>query len=106
MVELDLGMIFSRVCFHYGMSYRDCMDLPMRTFWMLNRNISRLLAEKDLRAISVALSAVSEEAAGALQTKLVEEFQNPYVMEHQDEQAQEPIEERRDEAGFAQLKMM
>lgn len=105
-MELDLGMLFSRVCFHYGMSYRECMALPMKTFWMLNRNISRVLAEKDLRAFQIAVTAASGgEAAVALQTKLITEFKNPYVMD-EEEVAKEAAEEPRDEAGFAQLKMM
>jgi hypothetical protein len=104
-VELDLGMLFSRVCFHYGLSYRDCMTLPMKTFWMLNRNISRVLAEQDLRAFQLAVSTQNGEAASALHTKLLSEFDNPYRMDQEAEVA-EVIEEQRDEAGFAQLKLM
>jgi hypothetical protein len=103
-VELDLGMLFSRVCFHYGMSYREVMEIPMKTFWMLNRNISRVLAEQDLRAFQLAVSVNSGETATALQAKLLEEFDNPYLM---DGAGDAPvIDEERDEVGFAQLKMM
>ena len=98
-------MLFSRVCFHYGLSYRDCMALPMKTFWMLNRNISRLLAEQDLRAFQIAVSVNSGDAMQALQTKLIDEFDNPYHMDPEF-QAEEIVEEQRDEAGFAQLKLM
>lgn len=101
-------MLFSRVCFHYGMSYRDCMALPMKTFWMLNKNISRVLAEQDLRAFQIAVSATNGEAAVALQAKLQSEFSSPYVMDKNFEAqaSKEVVEEPRDEAGFAQLKLM
>lgn len=95
-------MLFSRVCFHYGMSYREVMDLPMKTFWMLNRNISRLLAEQDLRAAEIAVSVNSGDAMKALHTKLLKEFDNPYRMEN----SGPVIDEERDEEGFAQLKLM
>lgn len=97
-------MLFSRVCFHYGLSYRDVMSLPMKTFWMLNRNIGRVLAEQDLRAFQLAVSVNTSEAAVALHTKLIGEFQNPYRM---DVDGMAPtIDEERDEVGFAQLKSM
>lgn len=99
-------MLFSRVCFHYGLSYRDCMAIPMKTFWMLNRNISRVLAEQDLRAFQLAVSTQSGEAASALHTKLLNEFDNPYRMDKTAEVAEVVIDEQRDEAGFAQLKLM
>jgi hypothetical protein len=95
-------MLFSRVCFHYGLSYRECMDLPMKTFWMLNRNIGRLLAEQDLRSFAIAVSSQNGEAGMALQKKLIDEFDNPYRMEN----SGPAIDEERDEEGFAQLKNM
>lgn len=98
-------MLFSRVCFHYGMSYREVLALPMKTFWMLNRNISRVLAEQDLRAFHLAVSTNSGEAAAALHTKLLKEFDNPYHMAVEPEN-EAVLDEERDEIGFAQLKSM
>lgn len=98
-----MGMLFARVCHHYGMSYRECMALPMKTFWMLNRNISRILAEKDLRAFQIAVSTQTGEAALELQKRLIDEFDNPY---RTNKSAVPVIDEERDEVGFAQLKNM
>lgn len=81
------------------------MRLPMKTFWMLNKNIGRILAEKDLRALEVGFAVQSGEAAQALHTKLTIEFDNPYHIDPE-VQAAEIVDEKRDEAGFAQLKLM
>lgn len=94
-------MLFCRVCFHYGLSYRELMNLPIKTFWMLNKNIGRLLAEQDLRAMRI--TAVSQDAQAAKEHAegLLEEFDNPYKTD-----GSELMHEERDEAGFAELKLM
>lgn len=35
------------------MHIRDVLDLPLKTFWMMHRNIDRMAAEQDRRNISV-----------------------------------------------------
>jgi len=37
---------------HYGLSYQEVWELPLSAFWMLNRNLSRLMAEEDKRAVT------------------------------------------------------
>ncbi|HYG86989.1 MAG TPA: hypothetical protein VD978_12085 [Azospirillum sp.] len=37
------------------------MSLPIRAFWLLNRNIDRLTAEEDMRAMTNTLCAQSGE---------------------------------------------
>jgi len=37
----------------YAMHIRDTLELPLRTFWMMHRNIDRMAAEQDRRNISV-----------------------------------------------------
>ena len=44
------------------MSPQTVRDLPARTFWMFNKNIDRLSAERDMRSASVAIQSQSGEA--------------------------------------------
>jgi hypothetical protein len=42
---------------HYGLGYQETLDLPLSVFWMMNRNLTRLMAEEDLRKFAVAQHA-------------------------------------------------
>ncbi|MFP3609176.1 hypothetical protein SB778_03565 [Paraburkholderia sp. SIMBA_050] len=74
------------------------MELPIRAFWTLNRNINRLLAETDLRALMLHVSRQSSEGCAAYEAKLRAEV---YAAKETD-----PLNAERDEAGFAELKAM
>ncbi|WP_431854310.1 hypothetical protein [Azospirillum sp.] len=69
MIELDFGFVFSRVLRGYGLGYWELMSLPIRAFWLLHRNLDRVTAEEDLRAMTGAICALNgdayrEQAAG------------------------------------------
>jgi hypothetical protein len=81
------------------MTYWEVMQLPIRAFWTLNRNINRLLAETDLRALMLHVNRQSGEACQAYEAKLrAEVFPAQEVID--------PLKAERDEAGFAELKAM
>jgi hypothetical protein len=84
---------------HYPLSYEQVMALPVRAFWTLNRNVNRLLAEEDLRALMLHVSRQSAEGCSAYETKLRNE-----IFPAAD--AFDPLKAARDEAGFAALKAM
>lgn len=44
------------------MGFNEVMELPTTFFWTLNRNLSRLFAEEDLRAITVARAGQVQSA--------------------------------------------
>lgn len=46
------------------MKFADVMELPLRTFWSLNRNVDRLRAEQDIRSLQVATAAQTVEDGG------------------------------------------
>lgn len=46
----------------YSKSHRDVMGLPLKTFWMLDRNISRVQAEEDRRQLRLLLAAQSSDS--------------------------------------------
>lgn len=39
----------------YGLTYLEVLRTPLAAFWMLNRNLDRLRAEEDLRALQVSI---------------------------------------------------
>lgn len=56
------------------MSYREVMSLPMRTFWLFNKNINRLFAEQDMRRISVLSSVNASEGLSEKIDELTQEL--------------------------------
>lgn len=83
---------------HYPLTYTDVMALPVRAFWTLNRNVNRLLAEEDLRALMLHTQRQSVEGAVSYDKKLRAEV---FPADQLD-----PLKAERDEAGFAALKAM
>jgi hypothetical protein len=81
------------------MTYREVMDLPYKVFMLMNENIFRLLAEKDIRSLNVG--AASQSADG------MESLRNHLVIEMGDVGTSEPgpISEERDQEGFEALRM-
>lgn len=44
------------------MGYREVLELPAKTFWMLHKNIDRISAEEDIRDLQVAAHSHSGES--------------------------------------------
>jgi hypothetical protein len=49
----------------------------MRTFWLLNSSVVRILAEMDMRQLTVASAAQSDEGARQVRERLVLEVGSP-----------------------------
>lgn len=81
------------------MPYREVMGLPIKTFWLMSGNIRRIKAGDDMRQLMTAAAAQSAEGITEYRERLVIEIGTVF-----NEEAS-PIVER-DEAGFAELKMM
>ena len=67
----------------YRMNYADVLNLPLRFFWALNRNVDRLRAEQELRDLRVQCAAGSEDGKSitALSQALREELGSPVLVE-------------------------
>ena len=78
------------------------MGMPIKTFWMLNQNVDRLLAQRDMRSLTVAVSGQSsQESFDSCRKALILEVGTIVKME------ENPIRDAvRDEEGFAELKEM
>lgn len=94
--------MFSRICFHYSMNYWQVMNLPIRVFWLFNRNLGRILAEKDLRALSVTCGTQSGDEMKKVQDRLVIEMDG----KHAQEEKSLVTDDTRDEKGFEELRSM
>ena len=58
----------------YSMTYREVRSLPIEAFWMLNKNVDRIAAENDIRALVVAIHAQSGEGFKDLMEGLTKQF--------------------------------
>ncbi|MPQ56305.1 hypothetical protein [Duganella sp. FT27W] len=86
------------------MGFDAVRRLPLKTFWMMHRNIDRIEAKRDMRAMSVAMVAQSTpDTARAFREELVIEAGTIIKLGGPTES---PLDAKRDEAGFAELKMM
>lgn len=65
----------------YGQTYDQVLKLPLRTFWAFNRQVDRLRAERDARALRIASAAQSPEGSKELAEALRAELATPVVVE-------------------------
>lgn len=75
------------------MSYREVMEMPVKTFWAFNAAVGRLQAESELRLIQVIASAqtkLGQEHMEALRA----EYGTPVVV----------VDERRDANATSKLR--
>jgi len=65
----------------YSMSHESVYALPLTTFWMLDRNISRIKAEEDQRQLRLSLVAQAgdQEAIKEYMTELSTAVGNPVI---------------------------
>ncbi|WP_323016480.1 hypothetical protein [Castellaniella sp.] len=96
---LDFGFYFDRVLHFYGgLSYRELLSLPIRTFWRLSNNINRIRAETDIRSFHIALASQSRQA---------HEFKDSLVIEMGEPTTVDPIASAiPDKDAIAQLKQL
>ena len=97
--EIDFGFVFCEVSHFYSMSYRELMDIPIKTFWLMSGNIRRIRAGDDLRNLMTATASQSADGVKEYRERLIvdigEVMKEPSVADAE-----------RDEAGFAELKSM
>ena len=82
------------------MSREKVLSLPMKFFWLLNQNIDRISAQRDIRSLSIAAVSQDQEATSNLTQKLVMEIGNVV------KKAGSTTDDGRDLAGIEELKVM
>lgn len=88
------------------MGYEAILRLPLKTFWLMHKNIDRIEAKNDMRAMSVALVAQSTpDTAKQFRQELVIEAGTIVKLEGEAAEAS-PLNAKRDDAGFSDLKRM
>lgn len=86
----------------YGMNDNAVMGLPIRRFWLLSSSIERIMAQKDLRALSVTSCAMSGDAIKEHRSRLVVEIGDVYKVDEKEA----IMNEERDDAAFAELRSL
>lgn len=81
------------------MDYWQVMRLPIRVFWLMNFNAGRILAEKDLRHLTI-LGNQTTEGMNSLKRNLVIEFEGAT------KGSERKIDNERDQEGFEQIKAL
>lgn len=77
----------------FGMGYFETLALPLKTFWSLNRQVSRLRAEEDIRSMGNTSAVNSAEGFEARMRNLQSEIGTPSL-----------VVKRLDEDAFMRLK--
>lgn len=86
------------------MSYGEVMCLPIRAFWLMNSCVGRLLAEKDLRAMTVQQGRHGGEGATEVRRHLQIELGDTGKVK--EESSDSPLLAERDQQGFEELKAL
>jgi len=97
--EIDFAFLFCRVMAEYGIPFKAVKALPFKLFWLMSNNISRLRAEKDVRALMIANCSQAQDATVELRSSLITELGTIMKVD--------PIASAvRDVEGFNELKAM
>jgi hypothetical protein len=90
---MDFGFVFCRLCHFYAMSDRQVLRMPIRRFWLMQLNINRISAERDMRSLSVS-------AAAACSGDGIKQYRETLVLEIGNVAK---VEEKLDKAGLSRL---
>lgn len=81
-MAIDLAFYFSRLIHHYNLSYSEVLALPIKTFWMMSRNVDRHRAEMDISQLRLLrASQTSEEHLKEFATSLTDQLAEPIKVE-------------------------
>lgn len=86
------------------MGYREVMSLPIRAFWLMNYSVGRVLAESDLRALTVQQASHGGEYGDQVKQSLVIELGEPWKTAER--QRESPLDAERDHEGFEALRAL
>ncbi len=73
-VTVDFPFFFARISRFYHMTYQEVMEMPISGFWMYAKQMDRIRAEEELRAIKVGAAASSPEFAKHYGQQLTEDL--------------------------------
>ena len=88
------------------MGVQGVKDLPLSTFWMLSRNVDRLMAEEDYRLAVVTTSVQTQEGIDDLFPRLKKQI--GVIVDYDEDEIgpMEPISEERDRTGLMEIATM
>lgn len=88
------------------MGVQEVLDLRLNTFWMLSKNVDRLMAEEDYRLAVVTTSVQTQEGIDDLFPRLKKQI--GLVVEYDPDEVgpDEPISTERDREGLMEIATM
>jgi hypothetical protein len=60
----------------YGLSDKQLLEMPIKRFWLLDKNVVRIRAERDFRSLAISCAPHAKDIT-ELHAKLTEELQAP-----------------------------
>jgi hypothetical protein len=66
--------VFCRVAQFYGHTFAQVLEMPVRIFWVLERQISRIQADSDLRHLALLAASHGGENFQTTHARLVAEL--------------------------------
>lgn len=78
---VDFGYVFSRVARFYGMSFTEVRDMPVRSFWLMNRMIERVRAEEMLDWMPVHSTAMGGKHVEGIARDLKNRMGEPVIQD-------------------------
>jgi hypothetical protein len=82
------------------MGVEEVRELPLKTFWMLHKNIDRIYAERDMRSTELMIKTQSSEGVKSL----LEDLRKSYGAVIEIDVAATAMREKLDRKGLTSLK--
>lgn len=101
--SIDFGFLFSRVIHAYKMNPVEILKLPVKTFWLLHKNIDRINAEQDIRTATILCNVQSSEGVQDLFKSLNKQL-GKVVVFNEEKLALHEANQERDRIGLMELK--
>ncbi len=86
----------------YGLSDEQVLQMPVRRFWLLHKNVDRIAAEEDIRVAAIAASVQSGESFNELMNGLRKQMGEVVIIDR----ISQAMTEKLDRVGLAMLKGM
>lgn len=87
----------------YGIGFYETKKLPLKAFWMLQRNIDRLEASSDYRQLQLICSATSSEGVKDVSERLLKTIGKVVIYDEQ-KRVEHIQEEQLDRAGLNRIR--
>lgn len=93
----------------YHLTHKETLKLPLKTFWLLNQNVDRIMAHDEIRFVAASAASQAENGGVEHRKRLAQELGTVFkkaTPKIETTNVMELPNAERDEGGVAELKMM